>query len=165
MNNEVEVRTGTPEDLDRVMEWAAAAAFDNALVQPDTTALLQMFWPALNCEKGIMGIIGKSGEKIEGAILLTVGTLWYSLDPVLEEKVVFVQPEFRAAAVGRARKLCEFAKQTAKALELPLAIGILSNKKTKAKIKLYERMFGEPAGVYFLYGKKTGLENKLSGGE
>lgn len=164
MSDQIEVRVGTPDDLDRAMEWASLAAIDNALVDPDKHKLLQMFWPALNCQNGIMGIIGEPGKPFEGAILLTVGELWYSPSPVLEERVVFVNPEFRSAKGGRARKLCEFAKSAAKQLDLPLAIGILSNKRTAAKIRLYQRMFGEPVGVYFLYGGKTGLEKQITEG-
>lgn len=165
MTDQIEVRIGTPDDLDRAMEWAHAAALDNAIVEPDTKKLLQMFWPALNCQNAIMGIIGEPGEPFEAAILLTVGELWYSPDPVLEERVVFVLPEFRAGNIGRARKLCEFAKDAANQLGLKLAIGVLSTQRTEAKIRLYKRQFGEPAGVYFLWGGKTGLENQMTGGE
>jgi hypothetical protein len=159
----IEVRTGTPDDLDGMMAWAEAAAKDNAVVLPDRMKLLELFWNALNCQSGIVGIVGDPDKPIEGAILLTVGALWYSQEPVLEEKVVFVLPEFRAAKGGRARRLCEFSKQASRELNLPLMIGVLSNERTKGKMKLYERMFGQPAGVYFLYGGETGLDQSETG--
>jgi hypothetical protein len=39
---------------------------------------------------------------------------------------------------------------------MPLLIGVLSNSRTEAKIRLYKRHFGEPAGAYFLYNARTG---------
>lgn len=159
MTNEIAVRVGTPEDLDGMMQLAMRATDENAFVMPDTEKLLEAMWPALNRQGSIVGIIGHPGEVFEGAILLSVGEIWYSRNPVLEEKAIFVAPEFRNAKGGRARKLCEFAKETANELGIPLSIGVLSNSRTEAKIRLYQRMFGEPAGVYFLYGAKTGLEN------
>jgi hypothetical protein len=74
----------------------------------------------------------------------------------LEEMCVYVHPDYRAAKGGRARKLVEFAKKVSEELELPLMIGILSNSRTDAKTRLYERQFGAPAGAFFLYGIKTG---------
>lgn len=159
MTIDLSVRVGTVEDLDGMMNLAARATDENAFVEPDTMKLLEEMWGALNRESGIVGIIGAPGEVFEGAILLRIGELWYSRSPVLEERAIFVAPEFRNAKGGRARKLCEFAKETANELEIPLSIGVLSNSRTEAKIRLYQRMFGEPAGVYFLYGAKTGLDN------
>lgn len=154
----VTVRTGTPEDLDGMMQWAQAAAQDNAISVPDADTLLKIFWGALNCENGIVGIIGENGKSFEAAVLLTVGNLWYSSEPVLEEKVIFVLPEYRASKYRRASLLCEFSKKAADELKMPLAIGVLSNNRTRSKIKFYERAFGSPAGVFFLYGRKTGLD-------
>jgi hypothetical protein len=90
--------------------------------------------------------------------------MWYSDDWILEEKAVFVDPNFRNKAerssqsVGHARRLVEFSKQVSDSLNVPLVIGVLSNTRTKAKVRLYERQFGEPAGAFFLYGVKTGHE-------
>jgi GNAT superfamily N-acetyltransferase len=159
MTNEISVRVGTPEDLPGMMALAARATDENAFVMPDTEKLLEEIWGGLNRSGGIVGIIGTPGEPFEGTIVLRIGELWYSRQPVLEERAVFVAPEFRNAKGGRARKLCEFAKEAANELEIPLTIGVLSNSRTEAKIRLYQRMFGEPAGVYFLYGAKTGLDN------
>jgi uncharacterized protein YfaA (DUF2138 family) len=80
---------------------------------------------------------------------------------VLEERGIFVHPDFRAAKGGRARKLCEFSKFSAEKLGMPLLIGILSNHRTAGKVKLYGRIFGPPAGAYWLVDGKTGVTNKV----
>ena len=82
--------------------------------------------------------------------------MWYSDNPVLEEKAIFIHPDFRSAKGGRARQLCEFSKQVADSLGIPLIIGVLSNHRTEAKVRLYERQFGKPSGAFFLYGAHTG---------
>jgi hypothetical protein len=155
------VRVGTPDDIHGMMDLAMAATQENAFIEPDIQKLLQTMWGALTRKSGIVGIIGRHGEPFQGAILLVFGELWYSREPVLEERAVFVAPEFRNAKGGRARKLCEFAKAASEELKIPLSIGVLSNSRTEAKVRLYERMFGQPAGVYFLYGAKTGLDEPV----
>ncbi len=150
------VRTGQPQDMPSVMGMAYEVAKENGIVQMDEQKVINEFWPALNLDGGIVGIIGNDRETPEGFILLRIARQWYSSDPTLEERVAFVRKEYRSKSAGNARKLCEFAKHTAETLRLPLTIGILSNQRTEAKIRLYKRVFGEPAGAFWLVGATTG---------
>lgn len=162
--DEVTVRVGVEADFNGMMDLALAATQENAVVPPDINKMANTIWGALIRKTGITGVIGPVGGKLEGAVLLSMGEMWYSGEMILEEKAIFVDPEYRSAKGGRARKLAEFAKMTATELEIPLAIGVLSSSRTEAKIRLYERVFGEPAGVYFLYNAKTGLSDGADGG-
>lgn len=154
MNN-IQVRTGTPADVHSVMELALMGSAENGFVRPNPQKLLAEIWPSLHLSGGIMGIIGD--DKLEGAILLRVNSLWYSDDLFLEERAIYVHPDFRSAKGGRAARLCEFAKKAAEKLGLPLMIGVLSNTRTAGKVRLYERQFGPQAGSYFLWNApKTG---------
>lgn len=157
MLEELNVRIGTPDDVDNIMELALNACTENGFVDAVPARLLTEIWPALNRDHGVIGIIGEPGEKPEAAVLLRIGSMWYSDQQVLEEKAVFVAPAFRGAKAGRARRLVEFSKQAADTLGIPLIIGILSNHRTEAKIRLYERQFGKPSGAFFLYGATTGM--------
>ena len=155
---EIFVREGVAEDFNELMRLAVDATRENAFVEPDIEMLAQHMYAALTKQMGGAGVIGGGpGEKLEGMIILRIGNMWYSQDPILDEKAIYVAPEFRSAKGGRARKLAEWAKDVSKNLGIPLAIGVLSNSRTEAKIRLYERVFGAPAGVYFLYNAKTGL--------
>lgn len=154
--DDLKIRTGTPEDVDAVMEIALSACDENGFVSPNPEKLLGEIWPALNRDKGIIGIIGTENGSVEGAVLLRIGTMWYSDQEVLEEKAIFIHPDFRSAKGGRARRLCEFSKQVADSLGIPLIIGVLSNHRTEAKVRLYERQFGKPSGAFFLYNARTG---------
>jgi hypothetical protein len=150
------VRIGTPDDVHPMMDLAMQACDENGFVDPNPQKLLAEIWPALNLENGIVGIIQDEGGSLEGAILLRVGTMWYSDAQVVEERAIFVHPNFRSAKGGRAKRLCEFSKKVADTLSLPLMIGVLSNHRTAGKIRMYQRIFGEPSGAFFLYGAKTG---------
>ena len=155
------MRIGTPDDVDGVMELALSACDENGFVSPNPEKLLQQIWPALNLDQGLLGIIGNTGEKLQGAVLLRVGSMWYSDDEVLEEKAIFIDPRYRSAKGGRARRLCEFSKHVADNLGIPLIIGVLSNHRTEAKVRLYERQFGKPSGAFFLYGATTGMSKEV----
>jgi hypothetical protein len=156
MTDTMPVRTGTPEDIDFMMELALSACEENGFVKPNPAKLLNELWAALTLESGVVGIIGKVGEKPEGAILLRIVNMWYSDQQIIEEKAIFIDPQFRNAKGGRAGRLCEYAKKVSDSLKLPLLIGVLSNHRTSGKVRMYERQFGEPSGAFFLYNATTG---------
>jgi hypothetical protein len=155
----IDVRIGTPEDVHKMMDLALAACDENGFVDPNPQKLLGEIWTALNTEDGLIGIIDGGNEVLEGAVLLRIGTMWYSDTKVLEEKAIFIHPDYRKAKGARAKRLCEFSKVVADSLGIPLIIGVLSNNRTEAKVRLYERQFGKPSGAFFLYGAKTGFRN------
>jgi GNAT superfamily N-acetyltransferase len=157
-----EIRLGTPDDEAAMLDLALRAWEENGIKDVNPEKMLGMIRPALYLWEGLVGIIGEPGKKIEGAVLLRVSKMWYSDSLMLEEKAIFVDPEFRNAKGGRARKLCDFSKKVADELGLPLIIGVLSNHRTAAKVKLYERSFGPPAGAFFLYNVQTGHEERVT---
>lgn len=165
MSENVRVRVGTPDDLPGCMDLFVRANEENGIDEMDTRKLLSLVWPSLHRDGGMVGIIGAVGEQPEGVVLLRIESLWYSSAPVIAEKLVFVHPDYRSAKGGRARKLCEFSKQVADELEMPLVIGVVSTERTQGKVRLYERVFGPPAGAFFLYGAKTGLSKEPRAGD
>jgi hypothetical protein len=151
------LRVGTPDDVDEVMQLALSGSEENGFVDPSPVRLLAEIWPALNRDRGLLGVLHNPTGKIQGVVLLKIGKMWYSEQEVLEEKAIFIHPEYRGARGGRAKRLCEFSKQVADGLSIPLIIGVLSNTRTEGKIRLYERQFGKPSGAFFLYGATTGV--------
>jgi hypothetical protein len=145
-----------PEDIDEIMVIAVQAAEENGFLEANPRKLAEEIYPALCQDHGIVGLIGRKGEAIEGIVVLRIGTMWYSDTPVVEEKAIFIHPEYRSAKGGRATRLCEFSKKVSDTLGIPLIIGVLSNNRTEAKVRMYERQFGKPSGAFFLYGAKTG---------
>lgn len=155
MKKEIHVRTATPEDEEGIMGLARLVNSENGVFKMDEEKVLNVVKPSLYLHGGIIGVIGPK-DYLEGVVVLRISQYWYSNVSFLEEMCVFVHPDYRAAKGGRARKLVEFAKKASERLDMPLMIGILSNSRTDAKTRLYERQFGPPAGSFFLYGAKTG---------
>lgn len=157
------VRVGTPADLHDVMELAIMGAEENGFLKPQPSKLLHDIWPALHREQGIMGLVGFGAAKPIGAVLLRIISPWYSDERAIEERAIFVHPDYRAGGQhkatgkgsGAAVRLIEFSKQVADTMDLPLLIGVLSNSRTEAKVRLYERIIGKSAGSYFLYNGRT----------
>lgn len=150
------IRLATPQDLDEIMSIAMMACDENGFLNPNPAKLAAEIWPALHQDHGLCAVIGKPNGMIEGLVLLRIGNMWYSDSRVVEEKAIFIHPDFRSAKGGRASKLCEFSKKVADSLGIPLIIGVLSNHRTSAKVRMYERQFGPPSGAFFLYGAQTG---------
>lgn len=157
MDENIKVRIGTPEDVDQMMDVALSACGENGFVNPNPVKLLQEIYSALCKVQGLVGVIGEPGQPIQAAVLLRIGKMWYSDDAVLEEKAIFVRPEYRGAKLGRARLLCQFSKKVSDELNIPLIIGVLSHQRTQAKVRMYQRQFGEPSGAFFLYNAHTGM--------
>jgi GNAT superfamily N-acetyltransferase len=147
------VRLATQADIPQVIQLSYDLHKENGLmpVAPDLIAAIVA--KALNQDGAILAVIGPVGD-VEGLIYLAINCMWYSRDPHLEELFSYVKPEFRRSK--NAKALVEFAKASADKIGVPLLIGILSNTDTQRKIKLYERMLGEPVGAFFLHGGTTG---------
>jgi N-acetylglutamate synthase-like GNAT family acetyltransferase len=156
MDDNLEIRLATTEDMDEVMRLAITACKENAFLNASSAALAAEIWPALAGDHGLCPVIGPPGGAIEGLALLRIGAMWYApQETVLEEKCVFVYPQFRSAKGGRARRLVEYSKHAADSLGIPLIVGIMSNTKTEAKVRLYRRILGEPSGAFWLHGARA----------
>lgn len=159
----VRVRVATPDEVDAFMDLVLLGAEENSVTPPSPAKILHDVYPALNLDQGIVGVIGPVGGPLEGGVLLRITTAWYTETPTLEERGIYVHPDYRringgrsSHRVGHARCLIEFSKRVSDRLGIPLSIGVLSNQHTEAKVRLYKRLLGEPAGAYFLYNAVTG---------
>ena len=103
MSEELGVRIGTAEDVDDIMALALSACEENGFVEPNPGKLLQEIWHGLTLEKGVVGVIGERG-KPEGAVLLRIGSMWYSDHEVLEEKAIFIHPDYSTSQMKRMQK-------------------------------------------------------------
>lgn len=157
-------RVATPDDLDEIMAIAVQACHENGFLNPSPERLLRGIYPALHLDHGIVGVVGPEGGPIQGTVLLHINQHWYSEEQFLEEKSVFVHPDYRQAAGGRAARLVEFSKKAADRLGLPLLIGVLSSNRTEGKVRMYRRLLGEPQGAFFLYNGGTGPDLRRPAG-
>jgi len=155
------VRKATPEDEQQIWNMFRLLHQENGVFSFSEQKLNWILQRVLYPERippndtafrGFMGVIGPSSE-LEACILLGIGAYWYSEDYLLEEYFTFVHPKHRKSK--HARALIAYSKHMSDEIGIPLLIGILSNQKTQAKIRLYKQQLPE-AGAFFLYGAKSG---------
>lgn len=149
------VRIATPADEDGIMGLCHMLHEENGLFQMDVERVRDTIHAALVPDRnpehslGIIGVIGPVGA-LQGMIVLKLGTFWYARhdDCHLEEYFAFVHPDHRRST--NAKALVAFAKETSDRLKIPLLIGIISNERTEAKVRLYDRWLPR-AGAFFFY--------------
>ena len=141
------------EDLEDLLALGRELHKENGLLNLDESMIRQGAIDAINGNNSAVAVIGPVGN-IEGAIHLAFRKFWYTADWHLEELWSFVRPSYRRSR--NAKALIQYAMRCSETLNVPLLIGILSNIRTEAKVELYKRQLGKPAGAYFLYNAKTG---------
>lgn len=102
--------------------------------------------------RGIIGVIG-SHARLEAAIMLILGQIWYSEEVTLMDALNFVHPDFRQS--DHAKTLISYGKHVVDEIRqahptFQMMIGIVSTKRTAAKIRLFRRQMVE-AGAVFIY--------------
>jgi GNAT superfamily N-acetyltransferase len=107
----------------------------------------QLIHPEDPGPRGEIAIIGEPGA-LEALAFILIGSFWYSEDFHLEELIVYVSPEYRKE--GHAKNLIEWMKATADTLGIKLITGVMSNHRTEAKVRLYERQLPK-IGAFFMY--------------
>lgn len=111
-----------------------------------------------NGPRGLIGVIGE--ERLEGVIMLSLGSTWYSDEINVDEYLNFVDPDCRSS--NHAKTLISYAKHMVDEIRkvhagVKLMIGVLSTKRTAAKVRLYEREL-TPAGAFFVHPAPTNVE-------
>ena len=116
-------------------EWHIKRALEPEKIHPEDTGV-----------RGVIGVIGEP-NKLEGGVFLTIGSFWYTDRLHVEEYTLLVDPEHRRS--NHAKTLINWMKSQANEVKLPLLTGILSNHRTEAKVRLYERMLPK-SGAFLL---------------
>jgi hypothetical protein len=145
------VRLAVSEDSPSVYRMCRLLHEENGLSPWSEDKVRGAIGGALAGKGSIIGVIGPRGAPV-AMIHLRIASMWYSDDVQLEDRGMFVHPDFRKST--HAKDLLEFAKLAAEQLKVPLVIGILSSEKTEQKIRLYRRRLGNPAGAFFLWNGK-----------
>lgn len=143
-----EVRMAVPDDRRPLWELMTMLHGENGLFSISPGKVDQMLDRFYNRERALIGVIGDVGAPV-GTIYLEITQPIYSDDWMLCEQFNFVHPEHRRTTF--ARQLIAYAKRAADELHLPLMVGILSNKRTEAKMRLYDQVL-QRAGGYYIYG-------------
>lgn len=155
MTSPSEVRLATPADREGIMALCRMLHAENGLFPMEEDLVEETIQRAFDRKGGIIGVIGAPGQ-LEGIIYMLVSNFWYSRKPHLEELFNFVHPDHRKSE--HAKALIEFAKKCASD-DVRLVIGVISNERTEAKVRLYERRLGKPTGAFFVYPPPAAAQN------
>lgn len=143
-----QVRMAEMADRQPLWELMTMLHGENGLFSISPAKVDQMLDRFYNRQQTLIGVIGDTGDPV-AAIYLEITQPVYSDDWMLCEQFNFVHPEHRRTTY--ARQLISYAKKAADELHLPLMVGILSNKRTEAKMRLYDQVLNR-AGGYYVYG-------------
>lgn len=149
------VRLATPADEDGIFELCCLIHSETAHSPMNPDRVREHIQSALRREGGILCVIGEPGD-LRACLYLTLMPIWYSDDWQLVELFNFVHPDHRRST--HARDLIEYAKRCADELGVMLMIGVTTNVRMEAKVRLYDRLLPR-AGAYFLY--KPGSEQNV----
>lgn len=142
------VRKAQPEEADDIMAMCHALWKENGQFSFSETKVKAKLDDAFNRRGAIIGVIGKPG-KLEGSICVHISDYFYTDDYHLGELWNYVWPEYRKS--NNAKDLIRFGMRCSDEIGIPLLIGVVSNERTVAKLKLYQRILGEPAGGFFIH--------------
>lgn len=145
------VRKAVLADKPEILEMCVENHRDNGQFALSLAKVEAMIDKAFNRGGTIIGVVGD--RQIAGMILLNISQFWYSDDWALEEIQNFVRPQHRKSTY--AKDMMSFARRCSDELGIPLVIGVVSNERTRAKLELYRRQFGEPCGGYFIHQPKA----------
>lgn len=143
-----DVRFGEVEDTEqifRLMTLAHGEAGEHSMNEEKVRARIHY---AVSKQGSVIGVIGERGDKLRGYVLLLVDPIWYSSEYQLLELSNFVHPDHRRS--DYAKQLIRFSRACAEDLGIDLMMGIISNNRTEAKIRLYRRQIPY-AGAFFTY--------------
>ena len=133
---------------------------DNGLFSFNEEMVLAMIRRAFKDENGqggggLASVIDGDGE-IAGGLFTLFSHVWYTTDTHIEELFNFVRPKYRKTNYAKQLLVCSKAVQ--KTIGVPLIIGVLTNKRTEAKVTFYRRHLGKPAGAFFVVGAEWANE-------
>lgn len=151
------VRSACPDDLPQLMDICRQLHAENGVANVDWRGVAAKMLQGIAQHQALIGVIGSVGQ-LEAAIFMQISSFWYSTDVMLEELFAYVLPSYRRS--NNAKALLDFARDCSDRLDVPLLIGIISNHRTREKVRLYSRRMGAPSGAFFLYGAKTGCDSE-----
>lgn len=160
ITEEKNIRLAGPDDYAEIWRMGLAVIKENGLFNPDY-AKIDIFVkrfigivPIPEYDLGPTGVIAVIGEpgSLEAMTIVGIGEFWYTRDKMLEEFIVYVDPEYRKTT--HARRLIKWLKQQSEETGLPLMTGVISNERTEAKCRLYRRILPK-VGEFFIYNKKA----------
>lgn len=141
------VRVAGESDRARLWELLMLAAAENAVFPINEHKVKEALDKIVQRERAVAGVIDGT-TALAGMACLSYGQMWYTSAWHVEDMAVYVHPDYRRGTQnkGHARALLQFSKWWADQLGMPLLAGVLTAKRTRGKLRLYEQEMGEMKG-------------------
>ena len=154
------VRPAVPEDRPEIWQMCRELHAENGIFGFDEDCVNAMLDKHYQRTGGIIGVIGSTG-RLEASCCLVFADIWHSKsDTHIEEIWNYVKPAYRKS--HNVDALMEFSKAASLKIGVPLMAGVITNKHTAAKVRLYQRHYGTPAGAFFVYNAQWQNEHEPS---
>lgn len=155
INRPGNVRIACRKDEDEIFNLLCSLYEENAMATIDKDKVWRMIHKGTRDKTAIIGVI--DGLKtLAATVALLPSQWWYSSEYQLEEIWNYVTPENRKSTY--AKDMIQFAKWCSEEWGIPVLMGILSNKRTEAKIGLYSRQI-QHVGALFVHNLKKEIEH------
>lgn len=148
------IRLAQPSDEPEIIRLVRLMHAESGWMPLDVDSVRETLARAFDRNGGILAVIGAPGH-IRAMIYVMISRWWFTNHNHLEELFCWVHPDHRKS--DYARLLSEYAKACSDEIsndvgyKVPLMMGVLTNRKMAAKVRLYRRFFGIPAGAFFLH--------------
>lgn len=146
------VRIATPSEEDDVMAMCRRLHKENGLFTLSEDRVRGYIRRCYTRKGTIVGVIGEPGH-LEASTCILLSDMYYTDDWHLAELWNYVEPEHRRGT-NNIDALIDFGKKCSDEIGLPLITGIITNRDTVGKVRLYRRKLGNPAGAFFVYNGK-----------
>lgn len=162
------IRLATPADEPELLHLVRLMHAESGMFPLDIDRARETFARAFDRRGGILAVIGAPGH-IRAMMYVTIATAWYTNENHLEELFCWVHPEHRHSDYSKL--LIEYAKKCSDELsesstaqgggKISLIMGVLTNKRMSAKVRLYRRFFGIPSGAVFVHNAEWVGKNDI----
>lgn len=164
------VRLAKPQDYAEVARLFMQDHNENAIFAIDFAKidwlLCRLLRPELIAQadtgtRGLMGVIGPEGA-LEAVVAVIISSPWYSSEMVLNDLVMYVDPNYRHS--GHAKALIEWMKYQSTITGIPLISGVVTKERTEAKVRLFQRQMPTKLGAFFLHDPKASIMTSSGNG-
>ena len=153
-NKSPDVRFGLPSDDERIFDLMRMAHEEQGEHAISADKVRWRIETATRRQGAAIGVVGGPQSDVYGYVLMVIDPVWYSDEYQLLELSNFVHPDHRRSTY--AKQLISFAKACADDLGIDLVMGVFSNHRTEAKIRLYRRQL-TPVGAFFVHHPEQGV--------
>lgn len=148
------VRLATPADEPELLRLFKIMHAEGGMRPLDIDCVRETFARAFDRKGGILAVIGAPGH-IRAFQYLLITRFYYTRESHIEDLWNWVHPDHRNSDYSKL--LVEHAKKCSDEIsaemgqKVPLLMGVFTNKRMTAKVRLYRRFFGVPIGAFFVH--------------